>query len=329
MARAPCASSCPLCSETQKNELEHWSAHDLCLEGTDISKEPNRAAEMMVFVRIDETGDFSGAARALSMSPSAVSKLVSRMEARLGARLFRRSTRRLALTREGEIFHARAQAILADIGAAEREAGGSRLPAGRIRISSSASYVLHVLAPILPDFLALYPDITLDIIQSDALADLVADRTDIAIRAGPLADSTLVARPLGHTALIVAAAPAWIERYGMPVSVEQLATHDRLGFAYPRAAEEWLKPARTESDRVRVSDGEGIRQLALAGVAPARLAHFTIRNDLTDGRLVQLLPGLLAPALETFHAVYLGRSEALPQRVRVFLDHVSRHGTIS
>ena len=292
-------------------------------------KAPNRAAEMMVLVRVVETGDFSGAARALRMSPSAVSKLVSRMEARLGTRLFRRSTRRLALTPEGEVFHSRAQAILAEIEAAEREAGGSRLPAGRIRVSSSASYVTHVLAPILPDFLALYPDIAFDIIQSDALADLVTDRTDIAIRAGPLTDSALFARSLGQTALIVAAAPSWIERHGMPVSLEQLAAHDRLGFAYPRAADAWLKPARGGSMRIQVSDGEGIRQLALAGVAPARLAHFTIRADLVEGRLVQLMPELVARDIENFHAVYVGRSEALPARARAFLDCLSAHGTVS
>ena len=293
-----------------------------------MPKEPNRATEMMVLVRIVETGDFSGAARALRMSPSAVSKLVSRMEARLGTRLFRRSTRRLALTPEGEVFHSRAQAILAEIEAAEREAGGSRLPAGRIRVSSSASYVTHVLAPILPDFLALYPDIAFDIIQSDALADLVTDRTDIAIRAGPLTDSALFARSLGQTALLVAASPSWIERHGMPVSLEQLAAHDRLGFAYPRAAGAWLNPARGGSERVQVSDGEGIRQLALAGVAPARLAYFTIRADLAEGRLVQLVPELVARDIENFHAVYVGRSEALPQRASAFLDYLGTHGSV-
>lgn len=293
-----------------------------------MPKEPNRAGEMAVFVRVVEAGDFSGAARALGLSPSAVSKLISRLEARLGTRLFRRSTRRLALTPEGQAFRTRAQAILADIEAAEREAGGARAPAGRIRINSSASYVTHILAPILPDFLERYPDISLDIVQSDALSDLVADRTDIAIRAGTLEDSTLIARSLGATELIVAASASWVERHGMPVTVDELARHDRLGFAYPRAAGAWLRPARGEPERIRVSDGEGIRQLALAGVAPARLAAFTIRADLAEGRLIALLPGMLAPATEAFHAVYIGRSETLPERVRVFLDHVSDRGIV-
>jgi DNA-binding transcriptional LysR family regulator len=294
-----------------------------------MAKEPNRAGEMAVFVRVVETGDFSGAARALGLSPSAVSKLISRLEARLGTRLFRRTTRRLALTPEGEAFRARAQSILADIEAAEREAGGSSAPVGRIRISSSASYITHVLAPILPDFLVRFPDISLDIVQSDALADLVADRTDIAIRAGPLEDSTLVARSLGSTDLMVAASPDWIKRHGSPRTVEELAGHDRLGFAYLRAAGGWLRAARDEPERIRVSDGEGIRQLALAGVAPAHLAAFTIRADLAEGRLVQLLPALHPSASEAFHAVYIGRSETLPERVRVFLDHISDRGLVS
>ena len=286
--------------------------------------------EMAVFVRVVEKGDFSGAARcARYVSPSAVSKLVTRLEARLGTRLFRRSTRRLALTPEGEAFHARAQAILADIEVAEREAGGSGPPVGRIRISSSASYAIHVLAPILPAFLSRYPDVSLDLMLSDALVDLVADRTDVAIRAGPLASSPLFARPLGETALVVVAAPAWIARNGMPDTMEQLAENDRLGFAYARTAGAWLRTDQNEQERVRVSDGEGIRQLALAGVGPARLAEFTVRRDMLDGRLVALMPDQSPPPVETFHAVYVGRSETLPHRVRVFLDYMSVHGIVA
>ena len=292
-----------------------------------MAKEPNRAAEMAVFVRVVEAGDFSGAARALGLSPSAVSKLVARLEARLGTRLLRRSTRRLALTAEGEAFHARASTILSEIDAAEREAGGARLPAGRVRIASSASYVAHVLAPILPDFLARYPEIAIDIVQSDAISDLVADRTDLAIRAGPLVDSALIARSLGETPLIVVAAPSWIDRHGLPATPEDLAAHARLGFSYPRAAGNWLRPSRQDTDRVQVNDGEGIRHLALAGVAPARLAGFTIRDDLATGRLVRLLPGLPV-ASEPFHAIYVGRSDTLPQRVQVLLDELTARGMV-
>lgn len=293
-----------------------------------MAREPNRAGEMSVFVRVVEAGDFSGAARALGMSPSAVSKLVTRIEARLGTSLLRRSTRRLALTPEGEAFHSRALAILSDIETAEREAGGAATPAGRIRVNSSASYVTHALAPILPEFLARYPDVSLDIVQSDAVSDLVVDRTDVAIRAGPLRDSSLMARPLGSTDLVVAASPAWVERNGTPGTIDELADMDTLGFAYVRPVGGWLRSAADEPERVRVSDGEGIRQLVLAGVAPARLAAFTIRSDLAAGRLVQLLPAATG-ATQAFHAVYIGRSGTLPARVRVFLDHLAQRGMVS
>lgn len=293
-----------------------------------MAKEPNRAAQMTVFVRVVEAGDFSGAARALGLSPSAVSKLIARLEARLGTRLLRRSTRRLALTSEGEAFHARAVGILADIDAAEREAGGARLPAGRVRIASSASYVTHVLAPLLPDFLARYPEIDIDIVQSDAISDLLADRTDLAIRAGPLENSGLIARSLGETFLIVVASPGWIERHGMPATPADLTRYDRLGFSYPRAAGEWLGPTGGGDSRVRMNDGEGIRHLALAGVAPARLAAFTIRDDLAAGRLVRLPSPDAPPPREAFHAIYVGRSDTLPRRVQVLLDALTIHGVI-
>lgn len=293
-----------------------------------MAKEPNRAAEMTVFVRVVEAGDFSGAARALGLSPSAVSKLIARLEARLGTRLLRRSTRRLALTSEGEAFHARAVGILADIDAAEREAGGARLPAGRVRIASSASYVTHVLAPLLPDFLARYPEIDIDIVQSDAISDLLADRTDLAIRAGPLENSGLIARSLGETSLIVVASPGWIERHGMPATPADLPSFDRLGFSYPRAAGEWLGPTGGGDSRVRMNDGEGIRHLALAGVAPARLAAFTIRDDLAAGRLVRLPSPDTPPPREAFHAIYVGRSDTLPRRVQVLLDALTIHGVV-
>lgn len=292
-----------------------------------MAKEPNRAAEMAVFVRVVETGGFSGAARAIGMSPSAVSKLISRLEDRLGARLLRRSTRRLALTAEGEAFHSSAAQILVEIEDAERGVGAARLPAGRIRVSSSASYVTHVLAQTLPGFLDRFPDIAIDIVQTDSLSNLVADRTDVAIRAGPLADSSLVARPLGSSPLTVVASPRWIERHGLPGSLAELEEHGWLEFAYSRAEGAWLRPSGAP-DRVRVSDGEGIRQLSLAGVAPARLAEFTIREDIASGRLVRLVPGETRGVAEAFHALYVGRSGTLPERVRVFLDHLGARGMV-
>lgn len=297
--------------------------------------EVNRSGEMEVFVRVVELGGFSPAARAARMTPSAVSKLIARLEARLGARLLNRSTRQLQLTPEGCAFYERATRILADLEDAERVAGVGEQTRGRARISTSASYFNHILAPILPEFLTLHPGITLDIVQTDAVVDLLAERTDVAVRAGPLKSSSLVARKLGETALTIVAAPSYLERCGEPRSIADLEGHNRLGFGYARAVDGWLLRENEKTitvpatGRVRASDGEGLRHLALAGAGLARFAAFTVREDIAAGRLVPVLGSLATGETEAFHAVYVGQGGPLPSRVRVLLDFLAEHGRVS
>ncbi len=294
----------------------------------------NRSGEMEVFARVVERGGFSAAARELRMTPSAVSKLLARLENRLGARLVNRTTRKLQLTPEGTVFYERAVRILADMEEAERSAASAEQPVGRIRINTSASYGTHVLAPILPEFLWRYPRVTIDIVQTDTVVDLLAERADIAIRAGPLANSSLVARKLGETRLIVVASPAYLERAGGIDPVDDLEKLNRLGFGYVRAAEDWrfeqggkiiAVPIRS---RLQASDGEALRQLAIAGAGLARLAEFTVRADLAAGRLVPVLPEQAVAEMEAFHAVYVGQGGPLPARMRVLLDYLADHGRV-
>ncbi|UPA27218.1 LysR family transcriptional regulator [Shinella oryzae] len=295
----------------------------------------NRSGEMEVFVRVVELGGFSPAARAEKMTPSAVSKLISRLETRLGARLLNRSTRQLLLTPEGCAFYERATRILADIEDAERAAGAGEQAMGRVRINTSASYFNHILAPVLPDFLARHPGVTLDITQTDAVVDLLAERADVAIRAGPLKSSSLIARKLGETALTIVAAPAYLERCGEPRSVAELDAHTRLSFGYVRAIDGWplLEDAKTivvpATGRVQASDGEGLRRLALAGVGLARLTSFTVREDIAAGRLSPVLEHLNPGDKEAFHAVYVGQGGPLPSRVRVVLDFLTQHARVN
>ena len=297
--------------------------------------EVNRSGEMEVFVRVVELGGFSSAARFAGMTPSAVSKLIARLEARLGARLLNRSTRQLQLTPEGCSFYERATRILADIEDAERSAGDGEQAVGRVRLNTSASYFSHVLAPVLPEFLALHPGVTLDIVQTDAVVDLLAERTDVAIRAGPLKSSSLVARKLGETPLTIVGSPSYLERCGKPRSVADLETHNRLGFGYARAVDGWsLREGRETvvvptTGRVQASDGEGLRRLALAGVGLARLAAFTVREDIAAGRLLPVLDVLNTGATEAFHAVYVGQGGPLPSRVRTLLDFLAETGRVS
>ncbi len=288
-------------------------------------REINRFAELETFVRVVELGGFSPAARAARMSPSAVSKLIARVEARLGTRLVNRSTRKLQLTPEGQGFYARALRILADLADAEAAASGGETPGGRVRVNTSASFGTHVLVPLLPRFLDRFPGISLELHHTDAMVDLVAEGFDVAVRAGPLKSSSLVARKLGTTTLMLVAAPAYLARYGTPATLAELETHARLGFTYTRATERWpvegalLPPG----GRMLASDGEALRHLAVAGAGIARLAGFTVAADLAAGRLVRVMEGVAADAREDFYAVYVGQGGPLPARVRALLDFLA------
>ncbi|MFK3690056.1 LysR family transcriptional regulator [Agrobacterium tumefaciens] len=294
----------------------------------------NRAGEMEVFVRVVELGGFSRAAVAVNMTPSAVSKLMARLERRLGARLLNRSTRQLQMTPEGCAFYERASQILSDIEEAERAAGDGEKPAGRVRINTSASYATHILAPILPRFLALHSDITLDIVQTDQVVDLLAERTDVAVRAGPLKSSSHVARKLGETRMIIVGAPEYLERCRVPQTVAELEGHNRLALGYTRSNDGWSSQDGGKTivipaaGRVQVSDGEGLRRLALAGVGLARLAAFTVRQDIARGRLISVLDHLDTGETEMFHAVYVGQRAQLPSRIRALLDFLGEYGRV-
>lgn len=295
----------------------------------------NRSGEMEVFVRVVERGGFSAAAREFRMTPSAVSKLVARLEARLGTRLVNRTTRKLQLTPEGNTFYDRATRILADIEEAERCASAAEQPVGRVRVNTSASYGTHVLAPIMAEFLWRHPAITVDVVQTDTVVDLLAEQADIAIRAGPLASSSLVARKLGETRLVIVASPAYLERFGRPDDVSGLEGLNRLGFGYVRAVEDWRFEhdgkvvAVPTASRLQASDGEALRQLAIHGAGMARLAEFTCRADIEAGRLVPVLPERAVTELEAFHAVYVGQGGLVPARVRALLDYLAEYGRVS
>lgn len=293
----------------------------------------NRAAEMEVFTRVVELGGFTAAAREFRLTPSGVSKLVSRLEARLSARLLNRSTRQLQLTPEGQAYYDRAVRILAELDEAEREAAAGATPRGHLRVNSNVSFGRFHLLPLVPEFLARHPEITLDLVLSDMVIDLMQERADIAIRVGPMRDSGLMARRLGSTRVTVVASPGYLARHGTPASVAELARHRGIGWTFLRMRTGWpFRSGEGPGERTvmasprpvaRAGDGEVARALALGGVGLARLGRFHLEEDIAAGRLVPVLEELNPGDREDIHAVYLGQGGPLPARVRAFLDFLA------
>lgn len=286
----------------------------------------NRAGEMMVFVRVVEAGSFSEAARLMMMTPSTVSKLIARLEARLGTRLIERSTRRLDLTREGEYYYERSQALLGDLDETEQQIaqGGADLQ-GVVRVSSSVTFGSAALEPILPEFWEAYPKIIIDLSLSDEVVDLYLDRTDVAIRVGKLQDSNLMARKIGDTQRRIVASPAYLEKWGVPETPEDLVNHNCLGFNFRRAHPVWPMREggriveRMLSGSLLVNNGETIRRMAIAGAGIARVADYHLRGPIARGELIELLTDHAIAESDEIHALFRG-AQLLPARVRAFLD---------
>lgn len=286
----------------------------------------NRTGEMQVFLRAVEAGNFSEAARVLRMTPSTVSKLVGRIERRMGVRLLERSTRRLSLTAEGQIYYERGLALLAELDDLESAVScGAISTRGTVRVNMSVAFATMMLEPLLPAFWEAHPHIAIDLSISDEIVDLYLDRTDVAFRVGPLQDSSVTARRVGVTRRRIVAAPLYLERHGVPRTIEDLAAHNCLGFNFRRSSPVWpvRETGQPGEGAIRgalvANNGETLRRMAVAGVGLVRLADFQTRADREAGRLVEVLGDAIPAEEEAIHALYLG-GPRVPQRVRVFLD---------
>ncbi len=248
-----------------------------------------------IFASVVEHRSFSAAATAIGLSKATVSKAVSRLEAQLGTGLFHRTSRRLALTESGQTLAEHARRLLAEARAAEEAAhDGAAALAGRVRLSAPMSFGLLHVAPLLAQFLAAHERIEVDLHLSDAVADIVAEGFDIAIRIGTLPDSSLRARRLGPVALLIVAAPAYLERYGTPHHAGELGEHRLLGYSNasgplhltgPGGAQVSLRPAGP----LATNSGEAMLPALRAGLGIALLPDFIVADDIAAGRLVPLL----------------------------------------
>jgi DNA-binding transcriptional LysR family regulator len=284
-----------------------------------------RSDELQVFISVIECGSISAAAEQVGQTPSAISRTLSRLEAKLDTTLINRTTRRMDLTEEGKFFFERAKQILEQMEELEERLSlRHQTPSGRLRINAASPFMLHAIVPYVGEFRQRYPDILLELNTNDLIIDLLEQSTDIAIRIGVLADSTLHARSLGCSPLNILASPAYLERHGTPQHVEDLAGHILLGFTQTETLNHW--PLRhPEGDRLQIqpqmsaSSGETLRQLALAGEGIVCLSDFMTRQDIEQGRLSVLLADANSGYRQPINAVYY-RNSQLALRIQCFLD---------
>jgi DNA-binding transcriptional LysR family regulator len=287
--------------------------------------------DMTAFVQVVEAGGFSAAARVLGLTPSAVSRLIGRLEDRLGVRLLHRTTRRVSLTHEGVAYYQRSARILAEI--EEAEAAISALhaePRGVLTVSAATAFADCQIAPLLPEFLDRYPKMRIALSVTDRVVDLIEEGIDVAVRFNVRSEPSLIARLLAEDRRVICAAPAYLDRHGVPETPEDLLAHNCLGWIGSRQAilNDWPFVAADGACTLRVAGnttvnaGETLYALILAGLGIGRLAECRVGADIRDGRLVPLLLDHHRAETLPIHAVYPHRRHLLP-KVRAFVDFLA------
>lgn len=280
------------------------------------------------FGRVVEAGNFTRAADSLDMPNATISKLVLELEAHLGVKLLQRTTRRVTVPPEGQDYYEKTARVLADLEDIDTSFAVARSkPRGHLRIDVGSSTASDVLIPALPEFLARYPDIRIDLGVSDRSVDLISDSVDCVIRGGPLVESSLVAKAIGHADMVTCASPAYLKRYGVPAYPEELKNGHRL-IAYVSTATGRAMPFRFERDGVKseiktehwVGINESNAHVAAgeAGLGIIQTFAYCTRQALQRGELVEVLKEW-RPSRFPFHAVY-PQNRHLTHRLRVFID---------
>ncbi|MEY3124422.1 MAG: hypothetical protein RLZZ573_942 [Pseudomonadota bacterium] len=290
----------------------------------------DRFLEMQTFNAVVDAGSFVKAADVLSISKAAVSRYVVDMENRLGVRLLHRTTRRLSLTDEGQIFYLRSKELLASLAEAEDEiTSRSDAASGLLRVNAPFTFgVLH-LAPLWGTFRDQHPKVRLDITLADRLVDLVEEGYDAAIRIANLETSTLVSKRLASTRIVLCASPQYLQAHGTPKHPSELAHHAVISYSYLSTRDEWhftgpTGPVSVKTNPcIQTNNGDTCRAAALAGQGIILQPSFLVGGDLACGALCELMPDYRAPDLGIY-AVYPSRKHVSP-KVRALVDFLGNH----
>jgi DNA-binding transcriptional LysR family regulator len=287
----------------------------------------DRLAAMETLVRVLETGSFSEAARQLHLGQPAVSKTIAQLEARLGAKLMLRSTRGLTATEAGENFYKRAKRAIEEADEADLAARGAGASlSGRLRISAAPTFAsLHVI-PHLPQFLAMHPDLDMEIVLDDRQIDLVEEGIDVSLRTGELADSSLTARKIGQASRLIVGAPAYFARAGEPSTPSELVAHESIVYTRGWGRDAWT--FRKDSSeisvpvrgRLRVSAAEGVRAAVLAAIGVAVASEWMFSRELASGEVKAVLTDWVIAPIDLWAIFSSGRVASA--KARIFANFV-------
>ncbi|MEX0873297.1 MAG: LysR family transcriptional regulator, partial [Aquisalimonadaceae bacterium] len=287
----------------------------------------DRASEMLIFVRCVEEGSFSAAARAMDMTPSAISKQIRRLEDRLGARLFNRTTRRISLTEIGRDFYERCSRIMAEIELAEESVSSLQdRVTGTLRVSATSAFARGEVLPRIRTFMERYPELKVELELTDRSVDLVEEGVDCAIMLQEQVDDpSLVARKLAVNRRIIVASPSYIARYGAPRTPDDLLNHNCLVLYNVSRFNDWEFEMPDGTHRVihvagnfRANTAGALFTACIAGVGVARLSTWLVAPQIRDGQLVQVMPEFAHE--ESAYYVLFPQGRHLSRKVRAFVD---------
>lgn len=292
----------------------------------------DRIQSLQAFVAVVEAGSLTAAADQLDVTSQMVGKHLRALEERLGLTLITRSTRRQSLTEAGRGYYERCRFILDELQRADEQVEAhAEEPRGRLRITAPVTFGTCSVAPAMAEYLAMYPELRVELILNNQVVDLIEDGFDVALRVGPLPDSRLMARPLAPYEMAICAAPSYLKRAGKPRSAAELSAHVCLGFTHWRHRGGWRlgRPddvAELPPSRLVCNHGPALMLAAVQGLGLVMLPRVLVAGELASGRLVELLKAELPPA-EPLHVVCTRSALGLP-KVRSFVDFmVKRFGS--
>jgi len=289
----------------------------------------DRLDTIRMFVRVVENGNFSAVARELGIGQPTVSKQIASLEAYLGAQLLARTSRQLALTDAGRDFFDSASKLIAELDAAESRIGrGLTSPSGRVRVAVAPGFGALYIVPRLPEFFGRYPDVSIEILASDRSANLIEDGIDIGIRNGELAESSLIARKIGTSPIVVVASPAYLAEHGEPSKLSDLQNHRCVVFSSQTGPRPWVFAGRNgpvsylPEGSFRTNDGEQIRAAVLRGIGIAQVPHWLSAADLDAGSLRRILRRYEPSPLPI--SIVRPANKRLATKVSVFIDFLAQ-----